>query len=210
MRIEILRTIERRLKGRLNLLRLKQKDFTIISNNCWGTFIYKKFDLPYQSPFVNLFIFAEDYIRLVENFSPEILNNIHFITHQESKHIDELKSRGHYNLPYPIGIIGDGIEIHFLHYTQEDDAREKWNDRIKRINYEMLLFKFSDSEICKDSLVERFDQLPFKNKICFTAKPFPKLKSVVYLKHFKGTTRVRDEWKHSDREYSIFNLLNNL
>lgn len=210
MRIESLRTLEKKVKGRISRLRIKQKDFTIISNNCWGTFIYKKFDLSYQSPFVNLLIFADDYIQLLEKFSPEILNNIHFIKHEESKHKKELKTREYYEMSYPVGVIGDNIEIHFLHYTQENDAKEKWQERIKRINYNKLLFKFSDSEICNDSLIERFDRLSFKNKICFTAKPFPKLKSVVYLDYFQDKQGVRDEWKHSDKAYSIFNLINKL
>jgi uncharacterized protein (DUF1919 family) len=114
MRIELLRNIEKKIKGKFSRLRLKQTDFTIISNNCWGTFIYKKFDLPYQSPFVNLLIFAEDYIRMLENFSPTLFNGIYFIPHKESKHIIELTERKYLGLEYPIGVIGEGIEIHFL------------------------------------------------------------------------------------------------
>ena len=41
---------------------------TIISNNCWGGFVYQKFNLQYRTPFVGLFIFAPDYIELLENF----------------------------------------------------------------------------------------------------------------------------------------------
>ncbi|QOY51425.1 DUF1919 domain-containing protein [Candidatus Sulfurimonas baltica] len=45
MRIEIRRNIEKFLKGKINRLRKNQDGFTIVSNNCWGTFIYKKFGL---------------------------------------------------------------------------------------------------------------------------------------------------------------------
>ncbi len=210
MRINFIRNIEKKIKGKLSRLRLKQTDFTIISNNCWGTFIYKKFDLPYQSPFVNLLIFAEDYIRMLENFSPNLFNAIYFISQQESKHIGELKEREYLGLEYPIGVIGEGIEIHFLHYKSENEAREKWEERIKRINYNKLLFKFSDSELCSDELIQRFEALPYRNKICFTAKPFPHFKSNIYLPYFKNTTMVRDEWKHSEREYNIVSIINNL
>lgn len=210
MRIEILRKLERKIKGRLNYLRLKQKDFTIISNNCWGTFIYKKYDLPYQSPFVNLLIYASDYIKLLERFSPEILENMRFIKPEDSKHFKEMQLRGYDKEHFPIGVIDDDIEIHFLHYTHEDDALEKWKERLKRINYDKLLFKFSDSEICDDSLIQRFDQLPFKNKICFTAKPFPELNSVLYLDYYTGKDGVIDEWKHSENRYDITKLINQL
>lgn len=91
MRIEFLHSLEKKLKSAIFRCRLKNHQFTIISNNCWGTFIYKKFGLPYQSPFVNLLIFAPDYIDLLENFSQNILRNITFISNQESKFVEELK-----------------------------------------------------------------------------------------------------------------------
>ena len=75
MRIKIGRNIEKYTKAKINRLRINQDDFTIVSNNCWGTFIYKKFGLNYQSPFINLLIFAPDYIELLENFSLNILND---------------------------------------------------------------------------------------------------------------------------------------
>ncbi|HHS93529.1 MAG TPA: DUF1919 domain-containing protein, partial [Campylobacterales bacterium] len=71
MKIQFIRQFEVYLKGKIHQLKINKHDFSIISNNCWGTFIYKKYGLPYQSPFVNLFIFADDYLKLLENFSPE-------------------------------------------------------------------------------------------------------------------------------------------
>jgi uncharacterized protein (DUF1919 family) len=210
MRITFIRKIEKKIKGRFNRFRLKQTDFTIISNNCWGTFIYKKFNLPYQSPFVNLLIFADDYLNMLENFSPKLFSNISFISHAESKHRDELIARGYFNLNYPIGIIGDKIEIHFLHYENEDDAKAKWLDRVKRINYDKLLFKFSDSEVCTEEHIKRFDALTFNHKICFSAKPYSHSKSSVYLPHFKNENGVKDEWKYSEKEYDLLHLLNHL
>lgn len=210
MKIKFIRNLEKKLKGSINRLKLHQTDFSIISNNCWGTFIYKKFNLPYRSPFVNLFIFSEDYLKLLENFTPEVLHSIRFIDHADSKYIDRLKERGHFGLPYPIGVIGDDIEIHFLHYKDVADAEHKWYERAKRVNFDKLLFKFSDSEGATDEMIRRFDNLPFRYKICFTAKPFPECQSNVYLPAFEGLERVRDEWKRSEKHYDLIGLLNNL
>lgn len=33
---------------------LKNKDFVIISDNCWGGAVYQWYDRPYNSPFVGL------------------------------------------------------------------------------------------------------------------------------------------------------------
>lgn len=47
--------------------KLLGKDFTIISNNCWGGMIYESYNLPKNSPTVGLFFFAEDYIRFLKD-----------------------------------------------------------------------------------------------------------------------------------------------
>lgn len=40
-------------------------DFSIISNNCWGGFVYQKFGIKYTSPTVGLFIYENDYVNFV-------------------------------------------------------------------------------------------------------------------------------------------------
>ena len=47
-------------------MNLKNKTVTILSNNCWGTFMYKYCNLEFNSPFIGLFVFAPDYIKLLE------------------------------------------------------------------------------------------------------------------------------------------------
>ena len=43
---------------------LDNKDFTIISNNCWGGMIYESYGMQKLSPTVGLFFMSEDYIKL--------------------------------------------------------------------------------------------------------------------------------------------------
>ena len=210
MRIEIGRNIERFIKAKINRLRINQDDFTIISNNCWGTFIYKKFGLSYQSPFINLLIFAPDYIEFLENFSPDMLNKISFIEHKNSKHKEEMIKLNIYEQNYPIGFLDDKYELHFLHYTSQEDAKDKWLRRVKRMNFDKLIFKFSDGDKFEDSMAKRFDDLNFKNKICFTAKEHKNLDSVVNLEKFRDGERVHDEWKNSKREFNAIKFINNL
>lgn len=210
MRIEFGRNIEKFVKSKINRLFINKDDFTIISNNCWGTFIYKKYGLAYNSPFVNLVIFAPDYIELLENFSIEILKKLSFIKHTESKHKDELIALGIYESDYPIGILDNKYELHFLHYPSAEDAEDKWLRRVKRMNLNKLVFKFSDGDLFEDSMAKRFDDLKFKNKVCFLANEYPTLKSVVTLDKFKGTARVHDEWKNSKKEFDVASYINNI
>jgi uncharacterized protein (DUF1919 family) len=210
MRIQFIRDLEVFIKNRLNRLRIDKNNFTIISNNCWGTFIYKKFGLPYNSPFVNLFIFAPDYIKLLQNFDSINLEDISFIEKSQSKYKTECIACDIYDSSYPIGLLEEDIELHFLHYTSKEDAKEKWLRRCKKINYDRLILKFSDGDNCTDEHLEIFDELPFKNKVAFTSSPKPGLKSVVFIEKYKNAPRVQDEWKsfhkHNDNVKTINNL----
>lgn len=112
--------------------KLKNKNFTIISNNCWGGMVYESFNLPKQSPTVGLFFMAEEYIKFLKSF-PDILNEeIEFIDPMESKYVDFLKQDDRFG-QYPIGKLGD-IEIEFLHYHSKEEVLEKWKRRCGRIN----------------------------------------------------------------------------
>ena len=183
---------------------LKEHNFSIISNNCWGTRTYQKFGLPYQSPFQSLFIFAPDYIKLLQNFSLENLVIKKFITKQESKYYNELiKDKELRTTNYPIGILIDGTELHFLHYKTPADAKNKWDKRTLRINPKKLLFKFSDGYLATDKHIEAFEKLPFKHKICFTAKEYSYLQHVVYMDRFKDQKHVYLEWKYDKKIYQL-------
>lgn len=117
---------------------------------------------------------------------------------------------GVYGQNYPLGILDNKYELHFLHYTSQEDAKEKWLRRVGRMNFDYMIFKFSDGDLFEDTMAKRFDDLPFKNKVCFSAKEFPDLKSVVTLGKFKGGERVHDEWKNSKKEFDVAKFINNL
>ena len=78
---------------------------------------------------------------------------------------------------YPIGILGGDVEIHFLHYISEAEALEQWNRRLLRVNYNNLFILFSDTEPeeFREDLLERFDKLPFENKIFFLLSQEPNM-----------------------------------
>ena len=58
---------KKRLKWRKkNLIpKLKNKDFTIISNNCSAGFIYNNLKHEFLTPIINLMFEDEDYIKLI-------------------------------------------------------------------------------------------------------------------------------------------------
>jgi uncharacterized protein (DUF1919 family) len=147
-----------------NRTKLTNKDFTIISNNCWGTFVYKGLHLQYRTPFVGLFLFAPDYMKLLENFTDYMSKDMKFTGETRYKqHID-------YDIKYPVGLLDD-LEVHFVYSKDNEDAVEKWDRRRKRINWDNIYYKFCDRDLCTPELIERFFALPYKNKVCFTVHP---------------------------------------
>lgn len=201
-------SIQKKIKVTYLNIKLKNKEFTIISNNCWGGFVYQKFNLKYNTPFVGLFLFAPDYINLLKNFKDIIYNELIFITAEESRYKKQLVEYGTFN-KYPIGKLNDNVEIHFLHYHSEEEAKNKWNSRVKRINMNNLLIKFCDRDLCSDELILEFEKLEFKNKLCFAAKEY-KNTSVIAFKEFYGKECIEEEWKYYERYINIIDTLNSL
>lgn len=92
------------------------------------------------SPTVGCYIFAEDYIRMIENLKQYLTGKIEIGNAKQSSHYEILKQRGQQHIP--IGFIND-IEIIFLHYKDPKVAKEKWEKRCSRINWENMILKFS-------------------------------------------------------------------
>ncbi len=145
----------------------KKKEFVIISNNCWGAEIYQRLGVHYNTPFVGLFIFGPDYIKLLENFDHYL--NFELTFTRESKWID-------YSVKYPIGLLDD-IEIHFMHYRDNNQAKSNWNRRLERMNKfkdrNEYFYKICDRDLINSDIILKFHDLPFKNKISFGINQLP-------------------------------------
>lgn len=152
------------------------KEFVIISNNCWGGEVYQWYERPYNSPFIGLFLYGSCYYKLLTNFNHYMKQKLEFI--EKSKYPEP-------NRPwtYPIAKLDD-IEIHFSHYDSKEIAREKWERRTAR------LLKIKDKnnyyfKICEkdgnDTFIEDFHKLPYKNKISFSRKNYKSLRKLNHI-----------------------------
>ncbi len=146
---------------------IKNKNFTVISNNCWAGRVYQYLDMPYLSPTVGLYFFSPDYIKFVSDLRHYLELPLVFIDAEESRYFSELKRKN--QTDKPIGLLGD-VEIVFLHYKSREEALEKWNRRKARVNFDNIILKFSWSNLCGDEQLEAFDKLPFENKLMLVDK----------------------------------------
>jgi uncharacterized protein (DUF1919 family) len=161
---------------------LHNKSFSIFANNCAAGFIYQDSGLPYLTPTIGLFFYSPCYIKILQNFH-WINQPIRFVSKSKYEKANLLRETN--NDFYPIGIIGDNAEIHFLHYKSDQEAQEKWTRRLAKLNYDNLLIMYSVRDLATDEHVEEFCKLPFKNKLCITSKAYPELKEVMQLKMYR-------------------------
>lgn len=172
--------------GWASRLPLKNKDFTILSNSCTAGFIYHKFHIEYTSPTTWCYIFPEEFLRLIENYRWYLKQPLEF--REVSNHTCTLKDKQECGLSkfhsYPIGVLGGDVEIHFLHYKSEEEALDKWNRRLERVNYNNLFFVLSENNEFKEEYFQRFDKLPFKHKLFLTSKPRSDCKYAIWMRNY--------------------------
>ena len=113
-----------------NRARLKNKDISLICSNCAGGIMYHWLGLKFNSPFINLYLTGEDYIKALENWW-DFLN---------AEIIEDLNC----NEVYPVGIGYLGIKIRFMHYVTFDEAIKKWNQRKVRINSDNIAVMYTN------------------------------------------------------------------
>jgi uncharacterized protein (DUF1919 family) len=178
--------------------KLKNTNFSIIGNNCFTGGIYHKFGLPYTSPTIWTYIFPDDYLRFLKNFDWYLKQPLNFLPssqHAMSRRFTEITHR-----KYPIGLLGDDVEIHFMHYKTKKEVLEKWNKRVKRINFSNLFVVFSDGEEFRQEHYYQFERLPYKHKIFLSSKQAEASKITVFVRECAESPHVYDVTKNRKYE----------
>ncbi|SFJ38905.1 Uncharacterized protein, DUF1919 family [Terrisporobacter glycolicus] len=191
--------------GKINNKKIKNKNITIISNNCWGGIFYRNNNLEYCSPTLGMFFMADEYIKFIYEMKKYIESEIQFISVDQSRYCQYLKMIKYDGL---VAQILD-LEICFLHYDSEEEAKEKWNRRKERINWDNILFKFNDQNLCTYENLKRFNEFEAKNKICFTSKKYSELKTV-QIKKYEKYNYVLDDIKSYKTYIDIIQFINNM
>lgn len=139
-------------------------DYSIISNNCWGGFVYQGFRQRYLSPTIGLFMMGKDYVKFCYHLMDYLNDELTFIDQKEARYYHYFKKLDK-PVNYPVARLKD-IEIYFMHYKDRLEAYEKWSRRKDRINDKKLFFKFSERQDVTYEQIKMFDELPY-NKVVF-------------------------------------------
>jgi uncharacterized protein (DUF1919 family) len=191
--------------------RLRTRTFTVISNNCFGGFVYQRYGLAYQTPTAGLFFMPDEYLRLLADPRAYFSAPLRFIDPDAAPHARALRALDARYGTYPVARLRD-VTVYFMHYATEKEAREKWERRTGRICWPRVLYKFCDQNGATPEQIAAFDALPYAHKVCFCARPYPGLESVVFLRRDAGQPCVRAQTEENgfDRDYRLTRAINRL
>ena len=130
---------------------LHNRDFCILANDCTGGMLYHDLGMKFNTPTVNLFFQADDYIKFCSDLKAYL-----------KEELVEIKT----DKSYPVGLLGD-IAIYFTHYGSFDEAKKKWTSRVERINYDNIFLLDNDRNSCSEQTIQLFEKLPYP-RIMFT------------------------------------------
>lgn len=122
--------------------------------------MYRYFDLPYNTPFIGLFLMGPCYLEFLRDPKYYISQELVFHTQSKYEEVNQvlLKKK------YPLATLGGKVEISFLHYNSIEEAKTKWQRRASRINWDNLLVKLDGSkDAATPELAKEFTHLPYKN-----------------------------------------------
>lgn len=183
---------------------IKDRNFSIICNNCFAGRIYQDLGMPYLSPTAGLFFYADDYIEFLKDLPRNLTAEISFV--ETSRHALANERNKKLRRSYPIGVINNNIEIHFLHYSSEAEAKEKWIRRAKRVNFDRLYIINSEQNSTTEKEVYAFEKLPYKHKVFFTAHNYHSPSSI-YINKFEQKGVVGDPYNYSYLFYRMFDFI---
>ena len=143
-----------------------------------------------MSPTINLKFCDTDFVKFV--------SNLKYYIGLELKFIDNEKD-------YPVAELGD-IKLQFLHYSSANEAKDAWERRKARINFENVYIILFDRGGLGIDDYEKIDGLNCKDKIVFTSNDNPKygfyekmtnLSNVIlYKKDENGIMDLEKQWDY--------------
>ena len=136
-------------------LELKRSNLSIVANLCWGGLVSNVLGLPALSPFRNLWIGDDDYIRLLGDLK-------HYCTEVDLKLSRMVK--GEYTKVYPVMRLDD-VELHFNHVMFPWQAKREWDKRKDRINWDNLFVEMYTSSQGIEKAFNALEQ--YEKRICF-------------------------------------------
>lgn len=148
---------------------LRAQEVSLISQNCIGGVFYHDMQQQFLSPTVNLFFTAEEFVRFVQDLP-------RYLAMEPEMFWDE---------EFPIGKLGD-VTIHFMHYDTCAQAKDAWQRRKARVQWNKIVVLCSDMEGFDDAVFTQWKRIPYP-KVLFTAnKTYAQEPGIVYYPEYEN------------------------
>lgn len=142
---------------------------TIISNNCSGAAVMHELGMEFKTPTINLQILPEQFNffcrSLAYYMSMDLVEcSVSDLTEEHKEYLTKMFG----GVPVmPFGLLDD-ILVCFQHYSTFAEAKQKWDERKARVDYDHIGFMFHARGPEYKAEAETFLKLDLKNKICIT------------------------------------------
>ena len=195
----------RKLRAKGKRKKLNNTDFTIISNNCWGGITYEEFGLRKNSPTIGGYFFSDDYLKFVKNLKYYLSLDLTFIPVEKAAHSKWIIENG--DNKAIVGVLDD-VEIVFIHYPSKEVVYRKWTDRVKRVNWDNLIFKFSKQNHATDDMVREFDEAELPGKKFVFVNKKEGYRCGVYYPGYDNDDEVSNDAYFSNRYWDVIHFIN--
>ena len=145
---------------------LANRDFTVIAKDCTGAMLLHDLGLRFDTPTVNLFFTAGDFVKFCSRLEHYIAADL----------VEDTAATE----PFPVGLLDD-VRAYFRHYKTFEAAKQKWQQRSTRIHWDNLFFLMTDGCGSSEALVREFDALPSKHKVLLTCRNYGDVKCAVKM-----------------------------
>lgn len=187
-----------RVGGALNRTGLEEREFTVLSNDCWGQALYEGYGLPLQTPLIGSGMYADCFIRFLGDIEGYLRSPLRFV--RETRHLALGRVRNQ-RWPWPIAVLRDDVEVHFLHHSSEDACRRAWDAGCEKLQFKRIAVKFSvDKDGATQEHVERFAAMPFERKLLISRNHHPGIACALQTPDYlaNGAVMFRRSIKHFD------------
>lgn len=178
--------------------RLYNRDFTLLTPNCMGGILLHDLGLKFLTPTINLMFTQTDFLQFVLHLEEYINGELSFYDDpQETCPCAHLQFED-----CPI------LTIYFTHYSTEDEARRKWEERVKRINRQNLFVVLEERDEISNSDLKKLAGISARGVMVFTCNNYPDLPYCVFLKKYHSSGEVgnilRKNLIDDSREYERY------
>lgn len=140
---------------------------SIISNNCSGVRLMQDMGMRYDSPTIALQIMPEEFTKFCLNLRHYLSLDITEYTDLSEEHKKYLTNMYGDSITFPVGLCGD-IAVCFQHEESFQIAKEKWDRRKARVDYDNLRFLFCLEYDRYKDVAQEFSDAHLENAYIFT------------------------------------------